>query len=220
MKKKEVILIAYSSGTKKKKGNKSKKAQERVPKTSRGVSKNKGKKKVENKGKGKCLYCQGEGHWKRNCPKFLESIKRKDIIGEGETFSNLSIFKYSKSSYNAWVLDIGASSHIYSSLQDLASERRLGSNEVTLKLGDRASIAAKAMGTTFIDLNDHVLLLNNILYVPNVYKNIISISSMTRKCYKLLFERDVYTFYFNNKIVGMGYVLHGLYYIDNKSNNK
>ena len=43
---------------------------------------------------------------------------------------------------------------------------------------------------------------------------------MTRKGYKFLFERDVCTIYFNNKIVGMGYVLHGLYYIDNKSNNK
>ena len=76
------------------------------------------------------------------------------------------------------------------------------------------------MGTTSIDLNDHVLLLNNVLYVSNAYKNIISISSMTRKGYKFLFERDVSTIYFNNKIVGMGYVLHGLYYIDNKSNNK
>ena len=117
-------------------------------------------------------------------PKFLESIKWKDKIGEGKTFSNLSIFKYSKSSSNAWVLDTGDSSHICSSLQDLANERMFRSNDVTLKLGDRASIAAKAMGTTFIDLNDHVLLLNNVLYVPNAYKNIISIFSLTRKDYK------------------------------------
>ena len=91
---------------------------------------------------------------------------------------------------------------------------------MTLKLGDGASVAAKAMETTSIDLNDHVLLLNNILYIPNSYKNIISISSMTRKSYKFLFEKDVCTIYFNNEIVGLGYILHGLYYIDNKSNNK
>ena len=74
---KEIGLIAYSSGTKKKKGNKSKKAKEKIPKALGGVSKNKGKKNVENKGKGKYFYCQGEGHWKRNCPKFLESIKKR-----------------------------------------------------------------------------------------------------------------------------------------------
>ena len=72
------------------------------------------------------------------------------------------------------------------------------SNEVTLKLGDGASVVAKAIRTTSIDLNDHVLLLNNVLYVPNVYKNIISISSLTRKVYKFLFERDVCTIYFDN----------------------
>ena len=59
---KEFALIASSSGTKKNKYNKSKKAKERVPKVSGGVSKNKGKKKVENKGKKKYFYCQWEGH--------------------------------------------------------------------------------------------------------------------------------------------------------------
>ena len=120
---KEVALIASSSGTKKKKGNKSKKAKERVPKALGGVSKNKGKKIIENKSKGNYFYCQREGYWKRNCPKFLESIKRKDKIREGETFSNLSISKCFRSSSNAWILDTSASSHICFFLQNLASER-------------------------------------------------------------------------------------------------
>ena len=51
-------MIASSHRTKKNKGNKSKKVKERVPKTSGGVNKNKGKKKVENKGKKKYFYCQ------------------------------------------------------------------------------------------------------------------------------------------------------------------
>ena len=74
--------------------------------------------------KGKYFYCQGKGHWKKNYPKFLESIKGKDKIEEGDTFSNLFISKCSKSSSKSWVLDTGASSHICSSLQDLANERR------------------------------------------------------------------------------------------------
>ena len=55
---KEVALIDYSSGTKKKKGNKSKKAKERIPKALGGERKNKSKKKVENKSKEKYFYCQ------------------------------------------------------------------------------------------------------------------------------------------------------------------
>ena len=133
------------------------------------ITKQKGKASVvkpkatvrKEQGKGNCFHCQGEGHWKRNCPEFLESlkIKRKGKDGESETFSNLITSKCSKSSSNTWVLDTGASSHICASLEDLANERRLRPNEVTLKLINRASVAAKAIRSTLIDLYNHVLLL-------------------------------------------------------------
>ena len=68
----------------------------------------------EEKGKGKCFHCQGEGYRKRNCLKFLESLKTKGKgkDGESDTLSNLLASKCSKSSSNAWVFDTGASSHI------------------------------------------------------------------------------------------------------------
>ena len=137
-----------------------------VVKPSGGITKNKGKASVvkpkatvrEQQGKGKCFHYQGEGHWKRNCPEFLESLKTKGKgkDGESETFSNLLASKCSKSSSNAWVLDTGASSHICASLEDISNERRLRPNEVTLKLGNGASVAAKAIGSTSIDLYNHV----------------------------------------------------------------
>ena len=53
---------------------------------------------------------------------------------------------------------------------------------MTLKLSNRASVTAKAIRSTSIDLYDHNLLLDDVLNVPT-YKNIISISSWTRKNY-------------------------------------
>ena len=85
---------------------------------------------------------------------------------------------------------------------------------MTLKLGNGASVAAKAKGSTSIDLYNHVLLLEGVLYVPIAYKNIIS------RGYEFLFSRDECKIYFGNKLIGIGYLIHGLYYIDNISNNK
>ena len=142
-----------------------------------------------------------------NCPKFLESLKTKGKgkQREGETFSNLFTSKCSKSSSKAQVLDTSASSHISSSLQDLENERRLRPGEVTLKLGNGASVAAKAIGSTSIDLYNHVLLLDSVLYVLNAYKNIISLSSLTRKNYEFHFKNNICNIYFGNEMVGIGY---------------
>ena len=88
-----------------------------------------------------------------------------------------------------------------------------------LKLGNGASVAAKAIGSTSIDLYNHVLLLEGVLYVPNAYKNIISISSLTSRVMNFIFSRDECKIYLGNKFIGMAYLIYGLYYIDNMSNN-
>ena len=47
----------------------------------------------------------------------------------------------------------------------------------------------------------------------------ITISSLTRKGYEFLFSRDVCKIHFGNELVGMGYLILDLYYVDNMSNN-
>ena len=61
-------------------------------------------------------------------------------------------------------------------------------------LGNGASVATKAIRSTSIDLFNNVLLLEDVLYVPNAYKNIISISSLTSRSYEFHFARDVCEF--------------------------
>ncbi|KAA0066545.1 gag/pol protein [Cucumis melo var. makuwa] len=76
----------------------------------------KGKAKVAIKGK--CFHCNVDEHWKRNYPKYLVKKKEKE----------------------------GATNHVCSSLQETSSFKQLEESEMTLKVGMRDFISARAVG--------------------------------------------------------------------------
>ncbi|KAA0045310.1 gag/pol protein [Cucumis melo var. makuwa] len=75
-----------------------------------------GKAKVDIKGK--CFHSNVEGHWKRNCPKYLVKKKEKE----------------------------GATYHVCSSLHETNSFKQIEEGEMTLKVGTGGVISARAMG--------------------------------------------------------------------------
>ena len=75
------------------------------------VGKNKGKAKVADKGK--CINCNVDGHWKRNCPKYLAE-KKKEKAGKYDLLVLETCLV--ENDYNAWILNSGATNHICSSL--------------------------------------------------------------------------------------------------------
>ncbi|KAK8705009.1 hypothetical protein V6N13_048620 [Hibiscus sabdariffa] len=141
-----------------------------------GKTKPKGKEALKPKGgvnkDGKCFHCGKTGHWKRNCPIYLEDVKKAKAVGA--SVSGIYVIDVHMSTSSSWVLDTGCGSHICTSVQGLHSRRNLAKGDVDLRVGNGARVAALAVGTYVLSLPSGLILnLENCYFVPSLTKNIM-----------------------------------------------
>ncbi|KAA0064149.1 gag/pol protein [Cucumis melo var. makuwa] len=102
---------------------------------------NKGKKTAE---KGKCYHCGENGHWLRNCPKYLVQKKaEKEAQGKYDLLENSS-----------W--------------------KRLSEAEITLNVGTGEMVSAKAVRDLKLFFNDRDIILKNVLIGRLVKSGLLS----------------------------------------------
>ncbi|KAK8559155.1 hypothetical protein V6N12_042437 [Hibiscus sabdariffa] len=111
-----------------------------------GKTKPKGKEALKPKGgvskDGKCFQFGKTGHWKRNCPIYLEDVKKAKAVGA--SVSGIYVIDVHVSTSSSWVLDTGCGSHICTSVQGLHTRRNLAKGDVDLRVGNGARVAALA----------------------------------------------------------------------------
>ena len=193
-----------SNGTKKNKklavNKKNMKAKRKAKKSSKAVSKT----------GDKCYECGNTGHWKRNCKIYLEKIKKAGPSGVYIVEINIS----SRDSL-AWVLDTGCVSHICISMQGLKNPRRLAKGDVDLRVGNKARVAALAVGTYEIQLpTGKILELRNCYFVPALSRNLISISALCRTGFIFTFNDYGCSFSFKDELFGTGTLNNDLYFVN------
>ena len=89
------------------------------------------KPKARPKPETECFYCEGNGHWKWNCPRYLADKKDGKV--------NISIFEidvYFTSVYsNPSVFDTSSVAKISNSKRELQNKQRLAKGELTICVG-------------------------------------------------------------------------------------
>ena len=98
--------------------------------------------------------------------------------------SGIFFIELNLSTSDTWVLDTGAESHVCTNVKVLRSRRDLGKNEVDLRVGNKARVAATAIGSVELVLpSGFVLELHNVYCVPTFSRNIVSISLLDKEGY-------------------------------------
>ncbi|RVW98285.1 Retrovirus-related Pol polyprotein from transposon TNT 1-94 [Vitis vinifera] len=200
-----VLNIERASSSVQKKGKKKKNVKLNNNGAAKGVN------GVVKKPKGKCFHCKQPGHWKLQCPTWLAKKK------QGTSPFHLLVVETCLAvlTTHQWCVDSGATNHVCNSLQGFQGTRQLSKGEVNIFLGDGTEVAVLAVGNIALNFkNNRTLILKNVLYVPSIRRNLISVSSLSKNGYSVCFNE----FYdgsvvikFREQMICSGSLIDGLY---------
>jgi hypothetical protein len=128
-------------------------------------------------------------------------LKRgEDII----IFIDESLYlSYAKST---WWIDSGVTIHVANSLQGFHTRRTLQRGERRIKVVNGVETQVEAIGDLSLELdNGFVLKLSDVLYVPSLRRNLISVSRLDDDGYDCYFGNGKCQIMFNNKCVGLAF---------------
>jgi hypothetical protein len=125
--------------------------------------------------KDQCMWCKKRGHYQKN---YIEFLKHMNKQGEDHvTFVYESLFlSYEKST---WWIDSCVTIHIANSLQGFHMRRTLQKGERSIRVTNGVEVEVEAIGELPLELNNgFILRLYNVLYVPSLSRNLISVSCL------------------------------------------
>ncbi|KAF2320000.1 hypothetical protein GH714_021885 [Hevea brasiliensis] len=119
---------------------------------------------------------------------------------------------------NDWWYDSGATVHVCNDKTQFKNYEEVVNGQKVL-MGNHDS--AKVVGKGSVELNftsGKKLLLVNVLYVPEIRKNLVSASLLCKKGYKAVLESDKIIVSINGLFVGKGYSCDGMFKLSINNN--
>ena len=144
---------------------------------------------IKSKGRGKvrCHYCKQLGHFQRNCPERLKGRQELSPKDKGKSVKvgliQCSMLKACEPTYR-WIVDSGATCHICSTKEHFKIYHPLH-KPFQVTLGDGHQVEAIGSGIVTLKLNvpgreSQIGSLEDVLYVPKLTYNLISVSKVTK----------------------------------------
>ena len=127
---------------------------------------------------------------------------------------DLWIQKSNKDDNVAWWIDSGATSHVCKDLRWFKDFQPIEDGSM-LKMGNVATEPIKRLGNVkLVFTSGKCVLLNNVLYVPGIRKNLLSGVVLNNCGYKQVYESDKYVLSKHGTFVGFGYLCNGMFMLN------
>ena len=177
------------------------------------------------KKKGHCYVCGKKGHYAGQCKKRAvvkdnnPSKPNVNLVNgdEGSSDDEVIAAVVSQvlliSDVKKWVVDSGATKHICAN-KDMYTSFEEGEDRIYLAA---QSQTAKVLGKGKVVLkltSGKTLALNDVLYVPDIRANLISVSLLGKAGVKVSFQSDKIVMTKNNVLIGKGYCNQGLFMLN------
>jgi hypothetical protein len=161
----------------------------------------------------KCHYCKKIGHKAENC--WSKAKARNEISEKAEVTETVLQINGTKSESQWWCVDSGASSHMCSSKDQF---QNIAQNDQVLNLANHSFTKIRGTGNVKIKVSNENNLrsvnLNNVMYVPDLRSNLLSVGKITDKGSTLIFENNkVYILDKDGKEIMIGQKRNHLYYV-------
>lgn len=169
-----------------------------------------------------CSYCKRQNHKINDC-KFLKAKKERESKREKKTDLDLDEENYvltineTNETLNGWIIDSGSPYHICNDINKFQKIDTMPM-DVKLKLPDGSKISTTQRGTCEIKTCDNNgktinLSITGALFVPQLKNNLLSVSKLLKKDFKLIFNKNKCEIKKNGKIIAIGKIKRILYEI-------
>ncbi|WJZ92889.1 hypothetical protein VitviT2T_011862 [Vitis vinifera] len=143
-----------------------------------------------------CNFCNKLGHSEKYCrakkkqsqqqPEQHASVTEEDKNDDEHLF--MASQALSSHELNTWLIDSGCTSHMTKHLSIFTSIDR--SVQPKVKLGNGEVVQAKGKGTIAISTKRGTKIVTNVLYIPDLDQNLLSVAQMLRNGYAVSFKEN------------------------------
>ena len=166
---------------------------------------------------GKCFNCDKKGHKSTECKlpkkKKHEANLLDRIEGDMENMNltaMVSEVNMIGSNPKEWWIDTGATRHVCTNKDLFTTFEKIEGEKMFM--GNSASSAIEGQGKVLLKMTSgKTLTLNDVLYVPEIRKNLVSGSLLNKHGFRMVFESDKVILSKSGMYVGKGYTTDGLF---------